>query len=162
MLVRRRLQAVKFSIIKKMEQPIEIVETYTIAFNYQSEHYSDIDRSASKENHEMNTKTGGMNAPLRKSTSNGDVIKGIKQMDRLLVPFTTNLTKLPSTRALGIFLLFTKDCPDEYQAPDFIDASDFPFKFTSDEEQAVRKLSCGGISTGFHSYVLQIVFPVPC
>lgn len=160
-LVRRRLQAVKFSIIKKMEQPVEIVETYTIALNYQSEQYSNIDRSASKENHEMNAKTGGMNAPLRKSTSTGDVIKGIKQMDRLLVPFTTNLTKLPSTRALGVFLLYTEDCPDEYQAPNFIDASDFLFKFTSDEEQAVRKMSCGGISTGFHSASLRVTYLNP-
>ena len=160
-LVRRRLQAVKFSIIKTIEQPIEIVETYTIAFDYQNEHFSGTKRVEFSGKTELNTGKDDMNAPVRNFRSTVDVIKGIKQMDRLLAPFTTTLTKLPSTRALGVFLFYTDDCPDEYQAPDFVEAGDFLFKFTCDEEQAVRKLSCGGISTGYHSYVLHSILSIP-
>jgi hypothetical protein len=82
-----------------------------------------------------------------------DIAKGIQQMDRLLIPLTSTFTKLPNARALGVFLLYTDDCPEGYQAPDFVDAADFVFKFANEEDQTVRKLSCGGISTGHHSYV---------
>lgn len=154
-LVRRRLQAVKFTVVKKTELPIEIFEAYTISFAYHSEH-----SKQNSENHDVANTNPGSNTGKEKESnaltnagSAVDMVKGIQQMDRLLIPLTSTFTKLPNARALGVFLLYTDDCPEGYQAPDFVDAGDLVFKFANEEDQAVRKLSCGGISTGHHSYV---------
>lgn len=152
MLVRRRLQAIKFSVIQKIEQPVEVLETYTISFAYHSE-TSGVDQGVSNENIGVDTDKDADNTHLPTTRCLVDIMKGIQQMDRLLTPLTATFTKLPSARALGVFLFYTDDCPEGYHAPDFIDAGDFLFRFRSEEDQAVRKLRSGGISTGHHSYV---------
>jgi hypothetical protein len=148
---------VKFTIVKKVEPPIEIVEAYTISFKYHSEHSehskpNSQDQDASKSNPGLNTgkEMKSKTSSLITIRSAMDIAKGIQQMDRLLIPITATFTKLPNARALGVFLLYTDDCPKGYQAPDFVDAGCFAFKFANEEDQAVRKLSCGGISTGHH------------
>lgn len=152
MLVRRRLQAIKFTIVKSMEQPIEIIETYTISLAYHDER-NNLDRDVSTNTVIPNVSKEAKKTSMAAIRTPLDIIRGIQQMDRLLTPLTATSIKLPSTRTLGIFLLYTDDCPEGYQAPDFIDVNDFVFKFTREEDQAMRNLSCGGINTGLHSYV---------
>ncbi|CAI7593818.1 unnamed protein product [Penicillium pancosmium] len=162
-LVRRRLQAMKFTVVKKTELAIEIFEAYTLSFAYHSEH-----SKQNSGNHDVaNTNPGSNTGKVEKTNalttvrSAVDIVKGIRQMDRLLIPLTSIFTKLPDARALGVFLLYTDDCPEGYQAPDFVDAGDFVFKFANEEDQTVRKLSCGGISTGHHSVYLKVTYLNP-
>lgn len=145
----------KFTIVKQAKPPIEVVEAYTLSFAYHGEH-----KKHNSEDQVMSNTNSGSNAEkemksniLTTLRSAVDIARSIQQMDRLLIPLTASFTKLPNDRALGIFLLYTDDCPEGCQAPDFVDAGEYVFRFANEEDQAVRKLSCGGISTGHHSYV---------
>ncbi|KAJ5082943.1 hypothetical protein N7532_011986 [Penicillium argentinense] len=154
-LMRRHLHAAQFSIIEDREQPLEVLESYIISFAYDNaQRKMDKGKHVDPNDHVQDNAENSV-APVAFSVN---VRKGIRHINRLLTPLTASFTKLPSVRALGVFLTYTENCPKEYQVPDFTDADNVLLKAISEEKLGKRTICCGGIGTGLHSASLKVTY----
>ncbi|ODV74971.1 Hop1p [Cyberlindnera jadinii NRRL Y-1542] len=80
-------------------------------------------------------------------------------MERL-VKLTQALDKLPETKFVALRMLFSDDCPKDYQPSGFKDASDAPAATVRVKKPSLEGCSAGALNTGCHKYALETPQPL--
>ncbi|KAK9449951.1 HORMA domain-containing protein [Limtongia smithiae] len=140
------LKAIVFAIFIDSNRPDVVTEAYTFSISYRADGPASIQMVESQSG-----------ASVEIGVSSIDANTQLAQLMRSFIVLTQGLPALPQERYLTIQLLFSEDCPDDYQPPYFKDASDdVDLHFSSRGEHDIESEQVGSFTAGWHAISLKV------
>ncbi|KAF2739617.1 DNA-binding protein [Polyplosphaeria fusca] len=150
-LQRSYLRGLQISMFEDRNHPTQIVELYSFTFNYA------VSADGSRTVAAMDiSRPGGESLTIRHTNA------GVQALVREIALLSGTLPLLPDHCFLEMRLLYTDDCPEDYQPPGFVHSqTDGSLHFPSASGWKTTSSMVGAISTGYHSVAVNMSYMLP-
>ncbi|KAJ5570596.1 DNA-binding HORMA [Penicillium hispanicum] len=150
-LVRQRVAAIQITLLEDLQMPQNVIESYTITI----EHCGDHGPATPKRKGRAERTGRDQAAPTQPKI---DVGRSLKALERRLATVTMSLPALPSSRNVGLHMLYNNNCPKGYTSLGFQAAtpSDKTLLYYSHNNFQRLVQSFGMVDCGYHRAGLQV------
>ncbi|KAL2009742.1 hypothetical protein VTN00DRAFT_5549 [Thermoascus crustaceus] len=151
-LEKKVLEALQITVYLNKDAPKDVVESYTFSFKYTGG-LGDVDSRLAS----VSLESTGCAADTADMKTMQTARLGLEMIIRRLITLSTFLPILPSKRYLEVHLLYTEDCPTEYEPPGFKrTTSGDSIRFPLNEFWCRESQSCGAMDSGYHTVGLKV------